>query len=357
MTYPEKKSRGPAAAPGRIAEIDSFRAIAILGVIFIHTEPFRHLGDGSLVYWTISVLLNSLSRFAVPFFFITSGYFFAKGFKEGRPDERRYFRNVKRLLFLFLAWSIIYFVVPTSAGAVYQEGLFSAVWSHMSAVIAETTLTELVFQGTKVHLWFLIALVFAVSFAFFLHRPQLKWLFYAGATALYAAGLLSGPYASTPLGIAMDFDIRNGPFFGTFFVAIGIWLYGRNANVRVSAALSLTVLGFALQVAEAFLLNRFYGLSPFEHDYLIGTAPFGIGLMLLATSGFKSGRATRLSTIGRYSLGIYLSHFLILELSNPLSYLISGPAWEILFPAIVFASSLLLVLLLSRIPYLSRLVI
>ena len=67
----------------RIYSIDTMRIIAMVFVVLIHTEPFEGMGRyGNLA----NFLIDSSARFAVPFFFLTSGYFFAyKPFVEIRP--------------------------------------------------------------------------------------------------------------------------------------------------------------------------------------------------------------------------------------------------------------------------------
>lgn len=337
--------------------IDTFRAIAILAVICIHTEPFRALGRDHAFYEPASILINSMTRFAVPFFFISSGYFFSKKFSGDRPRYQHYVKYVRRLLLVFAAWSVIYLVVPTSLREIWQAGPWQAFYSHMGKVLAGISMTDLLFQGTKIHLWFLTALTIAVSFVFLLHRGWARWLLYSGAIALYAVALLAGAYASTPLGIDLGFNTRNGPFFSTLFVVIGVWLSRRDVRGNVYIALALTLAGLVIQTAEAGLLYKVYGVSYFEHDFLIGTLPLSLGITLFALSCSQFGKGTYFSAAGKYALGIYLSHFLVLEFSRPASYLIRGPIWELLFPVMIFAMSYLLVLLLSKIPYVRNIVV
>ncbi len=60
----------------RIESVDVFRLIAIVAVIAIHTSPFHVDVDGeNEAYMYADMIINQLSRFAVPFFYVTSGYF------------------------------------------------------------------------------------------------------------------------------------------------------------------------------------------------------------------------------------------------------------------------------------------
>lgn len=56
----------------RIESVDIFRLIAIVAVITIHTSPFRaDVIIESEAYKYLDVIFNQLSRFAVPFFFVS----------------------------------------------------------------------------------------------------------------------------------------------------------------------------------------------------------------------------------------------------------------------------------------------
>jgi probable poly-beta-1,6-N-acetyl-D-glucosamine export protein len=90
--------------------IDALRILAILAVILIHTTT-RTLEVSNLdllkVPWTL--LLNQLSRFAVPLFFIISGFVLELNY----PFHAGYFsylkKRVNRLFIPYIVWSAIYY--------------------------------------------------------------------------------------------------------------------------------------------------------------------------------------------------------------------------------------------------------
>jgi len=51
---------------------------------------------------------------------------------------------------------------------------------------------------------------------------------------------------------------------------------------------------------------------------------------------------------GRYALGIYLLHLLVLDVLTPLDKIIPFPLWDIIYPFIIYFLSLLIVLGLSK---------
>jgi len=65
----------------RIKSVDVIRLLAITAVIVIHTSTFKNIpGD---LYENLFIILNQLSRFAVPFFFVIAGYFWGKKIRSG----------------------------------------------------------------------------------------------------------------------------------------------------------------------------------------------------------------------------------------------------------------------------------
>ena len=63
---------------GRYPSIDIFRYVCAVLVIAIHTRPFNEINT------TLSYLASDvIPRIGVPFFFITSGYFYIRRLQNG----------------------------------------------------------------------------------------------------------------------------------------------------------------------------------------------------------------------------------------------------------------------------------
>ena len=76
FTSTSTDATSPRTTHERLVSLDACRVVAIFAVIVLHTMPFygtRLLGgfDGY-----IAAALNQGARFAVPFFFLASGFFF-----------------------------------------------------------------------------------------------------------------------------------------------------------------------------------------------------------------------------------------------------------------------------------------
>jgi surface polysaccharide O-acyltransferase-like enzyme len=95
----------------RVKSIDVIRTIAILAVVVVHTttrvlETSRY----NLVGFPVSIFLNQIARFAVPVFFLISGFVLEISWN----DRLNYFQFIKKRLgkiFIpFVFWSAIYYL-------------------------------------------------------------------------------------------------------------------------------------------------------------------------------------------------------------------------------------------------------
>ncbi len=293
---------------GRIPAIDALRVFAILAVLTLHSRLFRAGED--LAGWErgAEVALDHASRFAVPFFFFVAGFLFERG-RGAKPPLERAVPQVKRVLVLYLGWSLILLgeeVIEAWGRRCVSEGGFAAVpWPDWAA------LPNRLLYGVRMHLWFLPALAQSLLLYAALAGTRL-----AGpvAVALYAVGLATGTYA--PL-TGIDFGVwsRNGPFFGTVFVWAGAVSARRIRPPTLAAALGLTVAGSLLHAAELVWLHEAVGL-PWLHErinYLAGTAMMGVGVGWLALARPNLGAKTFLPACGALTLGVYILHLDVMQ--------------------------------------------
>jgi surface polysaccharide O-acyltransferase-like enzyme len=320
----------------RIQSVDVFRVLAIAAVIALHTAP--HTGSDAVgLRFDVRTLCDQLERFAVPLFFMLSGYFWAGRCQDRAACWKTGIALARRVLVLFVAWSAIYFLITVA----------TAGWDAATRPLPG--LPTLLLQGTKVHLWFLPALASAalVSGALLARGRERTLLMLA--IALYAAGLAGKAYADTPIGFHTHVNMRNGLCFSLIMFATGIRLRRvgpRPSWRRLGPALALG--GLALQVTEVAWLHARWGTN-MAQDFVLGTYFYGLGMTMLALSDPAPLRVSRLAGLGPLVLGIYASHFLFVDLlARPDSPLRAVPGWDIIVVALVFALSLALTGLLWR---------
>ncbi|MEZ9560925.1 acyltransferase [Vibrio splendidus] len=281
------------------------RVIAILAIIGLH-------GQMALTYWQIDevpwigYVLNQAARFAVPLFFLISGYLIQP--KLAASPWETVLNYSKPLLKVWLAWSIICLVMPFNLAKVEEFGYLGereGYWGFLMSTPLNSFL-----EGGLVHLWFIPALVCAVLIIALLVELKLNKLLLPIAIALYGYGVLAGSYA-TLTGLEAPFFTRNGPFFGTLMVTLGFLIRQNQWKVSSTKALGLLALGMLIHFAEAAWLTTFdVGFN--MNDFLFGTALWGMGVFMWLLANPNMGNYAWVRAISNRMLGIYVSHLLII---------------------------------------------
>lgn len=95
--------------PARLTELDALRVLAMIGVILIHvTAPFiTHESGFTLLGMNLAYLVNQLTRFSVPLFFLLSGFSLGIG---GAPKSYGGFlkKRCSKILLPYVVWVILY---------------------------------------------------------------------------------------------------------------------------------------------------------------------------------------------------------------------------------------------------------
>lgn len=255
----------------RIESVDIFRVLAIIAVISIHTTPFGEVQDNQ-AYALLNVAINQGARFAVPFFFVISGFFFAKKINAGSGLLSTTNNYLKRLFTIWLFFSVIY-ILPYDLIAAFEHGPLGPIkvvyWNLLN--IANDPI-RFIFEGTRVHLWSLVSLGISVVISslflrYFRRNPLPPLIIFS--VAIYIFGLLAKAYADTPVGINIDFNTRNGPFFSTVFFVMGHALSRLELNQNyLFYGLLVLLLGYTIHAGEIYYLYSAYDISPTSHDYM-----------------------------------------------------------------------------------------
>jgi hypothetical protein len=165
-------------------------------------------------------------------------------------------------------------------------------------------------------------------------------------------GLISDAYNIFNLGFPLDYGIAR-TWLSIPFLYIGFLLFQKgHPNWRVS--ILLIIFGAGLQVFEAKLLYDQFQFSAYQHQFLIGTIPFAVGMTGLALNDLKFLGHPLLGKWGsEYSLGIYLIHPAMIFIISPLILRFTPSlgklvAWQISFPVVMLFISLAVLNLIQR---------
>lgn len=273
--------------------IDYFRCIAALLVIAIHTSPLASFNE------TADFLLTrGVARIAVPFFFMTSGFFLLSTNKY-QPEKLISF--IKKTAWIYV-FSIILYIPINIYNRYFQI-------DHLLLNIIK----DILFDGTLYHLWYLPASLLGAMISWYL----VKWLDYP--KALTAAGILYliGLFGDSYYGLIQNtvcfnnfynfiFQItdytRNGIFFAPVFFILGGKIADKKRFLTFSKCIYGFIISFAIMMAEAVLLH-YYNFQ--RHDsmyiFLLPSMYFLFHILL----SFKGKRLARLRML---SLIIYVIH-------------------------------------------------
>ena len=306
--------------------IDGLRLLGAFCVVVLHS-PLGGLPNA------LALGLRLGSRWAVPFFFMVSGYFAAKGLKPGQ--ELNLGRTIGRLTAVLLVADVVYALYYTLDG----DPSTALGFSFVKLIV-----------GQVGHLWYIgAAIVGFILLHYFSSRyPDAVLL----VVALGVFGLiLAGEGYAQLTGFHLQYEVARYltaiPFlFGGFLLARHEELLRK---VPVVAWLLLALAGLGLEAAEAILLYKHTGAGPHNQELLLGTALFGLGIFGCGLA-LRQPPGERVAGWGRqYSLLIYLYHVLVISILYSLLHLGDYSPWfYYLSPFIVFGVTVLLIASLAR---------
>lgn len=234
----------------RHSGLDAFRLLAALLVIAIHTSPLTtYTMEGDFL------LTRGIARVAVPFFFMVTGHFVLGGYLAGKDPFARVWRQVKKILLVYLAAVLLYLPIGFYAG-------------HYQDLTPLSALRLLLFDGTFYHLWYFPGCAMGLLLVCLLGRVKTPWFLPAATGLLYLAGLFGDSYygltARIPA-LAGAYEgafhlfsyTRNGLFMAPLFLFLGAVLGRRQPKGAPAVYGGAFLLLLALMTGEAFILRHF----------------------------------------------------------------------------------------------------
>lgn len=281
--------------------IDYFRLLAAFLVIAIHTSPllsYSELGD--------FILTRILARVAVPFFFMTSGFFLISRYQYNNDKLKGFLKKTAGIYIISIA---IY--IPLNI----YNGYFTM--NHL----LPNVIKDIIFDGTMYHLWYLPASMIGAAITWFSIKKLGYKKTFIMTFVLYTFGLLGDSYygliEKIPLLKNMYdavFELsdytRNGIFFAPIFFCLGGRMADTSEARSKNRVLSSNIIGFFISLlflfGEGMLLHR---LELQRHDsmyiFLLPSMYF-LFSSLLFWKGWSS------LYVGRSALIIYMIHPMVI---------------------------------------------
>ena len=241
-------------------------------MVFIHAP---HPGQ-------FGIFLDVIARWAVPFFFVVSGYLAAGTTRSPIAETKRVISRIGKP---YLFWVCFYFIVlPKSPDPLSVKDI----------------LRVFLLGGPAIHLWFLPALGISLILFRCIQQYSAKNIIVI-AILLYIFGLFVGAYA--PSDLKLPFNPRNGPFLSVPMVLAGA-LYRRVQSMTLSRACASLFVCFILYFMEVYFFR------PRQLDQVIMTSAIGF-LPLPIALALNGPFSKAFSFLGQYAFGFYLVHLLI----------------------------------------------
>ena len=293
--------------------VSFLRGVGCIGVILIHFRFPGYLGG----------ICSSLAEFAVPFFFMTAGYYACHedGGKEEQKLKKR-IRNTFRItcisVLIYLCYRVLIVRQPWEVISLMQILL----WNNLDCI-----------HG--LHLWFLPALLYSYLFVY----------------GLCKTGLLKWAYRLVPVlfcvRLAVIMDPRNDwhmaqnfLFCGIPYMMLGHWF----ARKREQTITHMGTAGILAAAIGGWVLN--YGGSVLGCPSVfveIGNIIYSVALFLLAMKKPSRHINLRIESIGKTSsLYIYIIHMLVgtfVSLGFRLLHLAGKPGMDYVAPVTIIVVS------------------
>jgi surface polysaccharide O-acyltransferase-like enzyme len=285
----------PVITPARNASLDALRVLSLLGIVSLHVA-----GGGFAGMKPVGFVVDELSRFAVPVFFILSAYFW-------KPEELASPLRLTRRLALRVLVPFVLWVAFTIAWTMLDRPGYLPDLSPAGLVFIAWT------GEPAFHLWFLPALVVGAALVA-TSGKYFGWKFTLGlALFLFIVGTTLGAYATALSGRSFPFWLdRNGLLFAPIFLVAGVLLRRHRDRVAALPAIAVVIGAMffaALQIAEGYFI---VGRYPMGHDYSLATLGYGIAVAMLFMR--LELRGAWWSVLGRATFTAYLAHLLVLQL-------------------------------------------
>ena len=323
---------------------DITKFILSILIIGIHARPFYKLSNIMNTLFS-----NGICRMAVPIFFLISGYLLMYRLNITK-NKIEYIKNyLKRLIKLYIIWTIIYLPIIITRLITNKYGLISDFMIFFRNTI---------FDGSVTHLWYIKDLAVAIIIICILKRLNLNdKKILAISLSLYLLGIWVDTYYGLLVSIVGKKSIittiiriytkvfvttRNGLFFGLIYVFLGMIIYNSKGQKKKINLQKYTLLFLILYIIEIFTLSYYTNMKEFNlYLFLI---PLVVCIFNYIVDKKIENRKIDFKLLRNMSTLIYFSHILFLEilklvLSNNLILFILVVILSILFSYIIIKLS------------------
>lgn len=288
--------------------IDVFKLISSVMVVLLHAVETSEFYASEVKF--------VLTRYAVPFFFISSGFFFYKGICRASNKKAYFIKYEKHLMKIFAIWCLVLYFPFTISG--YIQKYPDAGFLKLAALLVRRVLVI----GSGPY-WYLIALMWSALFLYVCAKKRREiWILIAVVIGFILQigftcfrGILDQYTVIAKLFSMIEFIFSwefNFVMYGIPFMGIGYYIAKKDCSMTTKSAALLLIISTLMRVLE-YNINWIFPSDFWAYNQIsVFFIPQAISAFMLAKS-WNVRISTENSTICRQlSSCIYFSHAIFL---------------------------------------------
>lgn len=314
--------------------LDLLKLIAAFMIVCIHFKSYGKIGE----------VITIFARFAVPVFFMISGYYAYND--DTKKIKGKIIHIIKIYIFAFVIYFCFNVVVKILAGQIREAIWYVSTYRRPRYVLPVILFNE---SNTAMHLWFLGSLIYSYIIQQIIIKLKIKEnLVYILSCALLLIHLALGIGLSvlgieTPAFLAKNYMLRNFLFMGFPLFSLGQFVKKNEEMLLNKVSVLHIVILFAVSIIEAIVMR---GVN-WEKDLYLGAVLFGFALFVVALKMRDKTYSPKLITLFNTSTNVYLVHVMIGDILalTPLDNMLF---YQYAAPFIIFVVSVIITLVLNR---------
>lgn len=271
--------------------LELLKLFAAYMVVFIHVSFSGELG----------VVVDGLSRFAVPFFFLVSGFY---SYQINTEKIKKRALHILSLLVFSAICSAVFEIVVLFKYKPYELGILLNKFTDLGTYFNLVVLNMPVISG---HLWYLLAVFYVYVIFYFVTKFKVKEkAIFTVSLFLLVAHIVLGEGLSL-FGITLPVPyVRNFALMGIPFFALG--LLAKKHEDKLKKLPNYAVFAFVLIGAAETIISRwFFG----QNEFFIGSLFILIGLVCLFIKCADVKYPAFLRSLEGCSTYVYIFHIVI----------------------------------------------
>lgn len=318
--------------------LDFWKGVACFGVVFFHTKIPDVVLDG---------VLQSFFRFAMPLFFMISGYY--TYYADESVLQRKMPAKIKHIWNISLIGCVYYFFFHLAIGLFGDShGSWSATVNRFAVLFTPKRILEwIVFNNDPFIniMWFTFALMYCYIILYMIDKYHLYRRAYAMIPLLIGVNLFLGNILyMTGVGVNKIY-YRNYLFYGLPFLLLGNWLHRNHdrvcAGIKAKQCVVLIWAGAVVSTGEWFLYGR--------QELYVGSLFMVAGIFCYSMLCPTQKASALIAKIGsEYSLFVYIVHYSLISVFDRVFGRVVNKnsnvflVYEYLKPLLIFMASVIM---------------